>query len=67
MKCHWCLKSLVEWITIEGFDFCNERCEGNFYADSLQRETNGLIPLSLERIKNQNKGGNKDEKIIKKR
>lgn len=47
--CHWCLKSVNSYIEIEGFKFCNESCEAEFYADKAERRTKGLPTLSQER------------------
>lgn len=31
--CDYCSKKVKNWIEIEGFEFCNETCEGDFYQD----------------------------------
>lgn len=48
--CDWCEKWLSkEFLQIEGFVFCDEKCEGEYYADRSHRIKNNLPPLFVER------------------
>lgn len=38
IKCDWCSNKTKNWIEIEGFEFCDETCEGNFYQDRNRKE-----------------------------
>ena len=31
--CDYCSNKVDQWIEIEGFEFCDELCEGNFYQN----------------------------------
>ena len=53
MVCHWCKRAIKDsYIYIEGFLFCDEICEANFYTDRLDRKKLNKLPLSIERIRN---------------
>lgn len=54
-ECYWCQKGLKEkYIVVEGFVFCDESCEGEYYSDRNHRRKNNLRPLWMDRRDNTN-------------
>ena len=50
MNCYWCEKDTGEGLVfMEGFIFCDTNCEGDYYADRVDREKNNKPPLFIDR------------------
>lgn len=47
--CDWCLNRASDLILIEGFTFCCDNCELNYYRDRSVRRKSGKQPLFMER------------------
>mgnify|MGYP003659894321 CR=1 FL=1 len=52
-KCHWCEKEIDasgKFVFIEGFTFCDEKCESSYYSDRRERYKLNKPSLTYERM-----------------
>jgi hypothetical protein len=52
-KCHWCEKKISisgKFVFIEGFTFCDEECESDYYSDRQERTKKNKPSLTYERM-----------------
>jgi len=53
-SCHWCISKINingKFVFIEGFTFCDEKCESDYYSDRQERTKKNKPSLTYERLK----------------